>query len=109
MGFTVSLTLLAARSPKCSIRRYPMGGSEDVRSAYDIVLQVVEVLEKTREFIELAIHHIQTRHHEAAEPCNGLRRRLRHELGRAMLDRDLELQRVLDRANMLGPELPTRH
>ena len=87
----------------------PIGEPDDVRSAYDTVLQVVEVLEQTREFIEIAIHHIQARHQEAAEPCNGLRRRLRHELGRAMIDRDLELQRVLDRAKGLGLELPARH
>jgi hypothetical protein len=87
----------------------PDGEPDDVRSAYVTVLQVVEVLEQTRELIEIAIHHIQARHHEAAEPSNGLRRRPRHELGRAVIDRDLELQRVLDRAKVLGLELPARH
>ena len=47
----------------------PSGGPEDVRSAYDTVLQVVEVLEKTRELLEIAIHHVQTRHKRRSNPA----------------------------------------
>ena len=47
----------------------PSGGPEDVRSAYDTVLQVVEVLEKTRELLEISIHHIQTRHKRRSNPA----------------------------------------
>ncbi len=47
----------------------PSGGPEDVRSAYDTVLQVVEVLEKTRELLEIAIHHVQPRHKRRSNPA----------------------------------------